>query len=191
MLFISVLKFNIFEWVFHAFLKDRKLARNAASLTHATGAITLNAIHILWPDVISFDTCANWSTGYFFYDMSSILIYDKINKMKMMYLYHHLIASYIISLPPSMYYGDRVLFWGELSNIPSYFVYHYLHSAPQQIKLQWWLAVQKVVYGGIRVPVITWLTYNIWNNAPDKLPVLLAMPVYFMGLVATATMLKG
>ena len=185
----SFLRFNILEWVFYTFLKDTKRARNATSLTHATGAVALNAMHILYPQAISFNTCASWSTGYFFYDTSLILLHEKINKINMLYVYHHMVASYLISFPPNLYYGDQILFWAELSNIPSYFVYHYLHSPPSQ-KLHWWLKIQKIVYGGIRVPVLTWLIYKILNNSPSKLPILLATPIYFMGLAWTSILLK-
>lgn len=189
MFITSFFRFNIIEWVFYIFLKDTKRARNATSLTHATGAIALNAIHTLYPNAISFDTCASWSTGYFFYDTSFILLHEKINKINMLYIYHHLATSYLISFPPNLYYGGQFLLWAELSNIPSYFVYHYLHL-PLKQKLHWWLKIQKIVYGGIRLPVLTWLTYKVWRDAPNKIPVLLAMPVYFMGLAWTATLLK-
>jgi hypothetical protein len=57
-------------------------------------------------------------------------------------------------------------------------------------KLTWWLKMQKIIYGGIRVPVLTWITMGVWNKSPNKLPVLLAMPVYFMGLAWTMKLLK-
>ena len=186
----SFFKFNIFEWGFYAFLKDRKLARNAASLTHATGAVALNAVHILWPNTTLFNTCVVWTTGYFLYDIYFMLMYEKINKIRLAYMYHHLAVSYFIRFPPKLYYTDQLLFWGELSNIPSYFVYHYLHSEPMSPKLTWWLQTQKIIYGGIRIPVLTWITIGVWNKSPNKLPVLLAIPVYFMGLAWTAKLLK-
>jgi len=186
----SFFKFNIFEWGFYSFLKDRKLSRNAVSLTHASGAIALNAMHILWPNTTLFNTCIVWSTGYFLYDIHFILMYEKLNKIRLGYLYHHLATCFILRYPPNLYYTDQMLFWGELSNIPSYFVYHYLHSVPLSQKLQWWQKVQKIVYGGIRVPVLTWLTMTIWHKAPSKFPLLFVTPVYFMGLAWTIKLLK-
>ena len=83
----SFFKFNIFEWGFYSFLKDRKLSRNAVSLTHASGAIALNAMHILWPNTALFNTCIVWSTGYFLYDIHFILMCEKLNKIRLGYLY--------------------------------------------------------------------------------------------------------
>jgi hypothetical protein len=188
--FNSFLKFNIFERVFYAFLKDRKLARNASALTHATGAVALNAVHILWPNAIFYNTCVAWSTGYFLYDVYFMLMYEKISKLNLAYIYHHLSLSYLIRFPPALFYTDQLLFWGELSNIPSYFVYHYLHSKPLSPKLVWWTTMQKIIYGGIRVPVLTWVTMRVCQKAPNKLPVLIALPVYFMGLAWTMKLLK-
>jgi len=188
--FQQFLKFNIYEWAFYLFLKDRKLARNAACLTHATGSIILNGAHIMWPSVGLFNWCRHWSTGYFLYDIYFTLMYEKMNKVRLAYIYHHLATCFILRYPPDMYYGDHMLFWGELSNIPSYFVYHYLHAAPLSEKLKWWKKVQKIVYGGIRVPILTWLTMTVWDKAPSKFPLLVVTPVYFMGLAWTMKLLN-
>ena len=115
---------------------------------------------------------------------------EKLNKIRLGYLYHHLATCFILRYPPNLYYTDQMLFWGELSNIPSYFVYHYLHSAPTSQKLQRWKKVQKIVYGGIRVPILTWLTMTLWYKAPSKFPLLFVTPVYFMGLAWTIKLLK-
>ena len=188
--FSYFLKFNIFEWAFYAVLKDRKLARNASCLTHATGAIVLNGAHIIWPNTALFALSKHWSTGYFLYDIYFTLMYEKMNQVRMAYIYHHLATCFILRYPPAFYFADQMLFWGELSNIPSYFVYHYLHAAPTSQKLQWWKKVQKIVYGGIRVPILTWLTMTVWYKAPSKLPILFVTPVYFMGLAWTMQLLK-
>jgi hypothetical protein len=188
--FSNFVKFNVYEWVFNAFLKDRKLSRNASCLTHATGAIVLNGMNIMWPSTRIFSLCKHWSTGYFLYDMYFMLMYEKMDKVRLAYMYHHLASCFILQYPPELYYGDRMLFWGELSNIPSYFVYHYLRVAPASQKLQRWKKVQKIVYGGIRVPILTWLTMTLWYKAPNKLPLLFVTPVYFMGLAWTMKLLK-
>jgi hypothetical protein len=188
--FTNFVKFNIYEWVFTTFLKDRKLARNASCLTHATGAIVLNGSHMIWSNSDLWTLSKHWSTGYFLYDIYFMLMYEKMDKMRMGYIYHHLATCFILQYSPKLYYGDQMLFWGELSNIPTYFVYHYLHTVPASQKLKWWKKVQKIVYGGIRVPILTWLTMTIWHKAPSKFPLLVVTPVYFMGLAWTMTLLK-
>ena len=123
--FQHFLKFNIYEWIALGFVKDRKLARNISAGTHACGAVCLNALHILYPTSSLCTLCRHWSTGYFLYDTYFTLMYEKMNTIRLAYIYHHLATSYFLTFPPKQYFTDRVLFWGELSNIPSYFVYHY------------------------------------------------------------------
>jgi len=186
--FISFIAFNAFEWIYSSFV-EKKLARNASALTHATGAVALNALHIIYPTTRLFTTCTVWSTGYFLYDTYFMVRYTQINALRVAFIYHHMAAIYLIGHPPNLYYGDQILFLGELSNIPSYFVYHYLHTDPTSTKLAWWLLMQKLIYAGIRVPVLTWVTVNAFRNAPNKFPILVASPVYLMGLAWTAKLL--
>ena len=79
--------------------------------------------------------------------------------------------SYFIRFPPKLYYTDQLLFWGELSNIPSYFVYHYLHSEPMSPKLTWWLQTQKIIYGTYQLDDFTitdlyYISKNDRYNSP-------------------------
>ena len=106
--FSNFVKFNVYEWVFYIFLKDRKLARNASCLTHATGAIVLNGMNIMWPSTRIFSLCKHWSTGYFLYDMYFMLMYEKMDKVRLAYMYHHLASCFILQYPPELYYGDRM-----------------------------------------------------------------------------------
>ena len=180
--FDSFLIFNAFEFIF-SFFMNQKLSRNAAALTHAMGAVTLSAMHIYQPSSHIYDLCTIWSTGYFLYDTVFMLRNEKLDVLRLGYMYHHLAAIYIIHYPPRYYYGDIMIFWGELSNIPSYFVYYYLHTLPTSSKLIIWKNIQKFVYGGIRIPILTWLTASVVKNAPNKMPVIVALPIYLMGLM--------
>jgi hypothetical protein len=189
-IFQHFLKFNIYEWIAYSFVKDRKLARNLSAGTHACGAVCLNALHILYPSSTLFTLCRHWSTGYFLYDTYFMLMYEKMNLLRIAYLYHHLASSYYITFPPKQYFSDKVLFWGELSNIPSYFVYHYLRTKPNSPELAKWKKIQKIIYAAVRVPILTSLTLNGWLKSPNKLPVLAVTPIYFMGLAWTMKLLK-
>ena len=99
-IFQHFLKFNIYEWIAYSFVKDRKLARNLSAGTHACGAVCLNALHILYPSSSLFAICRHWSTGYFLYDTYFMLMYEKINLLRIAYIYHHLSSSYFITFPP-------------------------------------------------------------------------------------------
>lgn len=188
--FQHFLKFNIFEWVAHAFIKNRKLARNISAGTHACGAVCLNALHIMNPNSELYDLCRRWSTGYFLYDTYFMLRYEKINLLRIAYIYHHLASSYFITFPAKQYLTDQVLFWGELSNIPSYFVYHYLRTNPNSRQLAKWVSIQKFIYAVVRVPILTSIILKGWFTSPNKMPVLAVTPIYFMGLAWTMKLLK-
>tara|TARA_Y100000817_G_scaffold280962_1_gene245311 strand:+ start:527 stop:1117 length:591 start_codon:yes stop_codon:yes gene_type:complete len=189
-IFQHFLKFNIYEWIGYAFVKDMKLARNLSAGTHACGAVCLNALHMLYPTSSLFALCRHWSTGYFLYDIYFTLMYEKLNKIRLAYIYHHLATSYFITFPPKQYFSDEVLFWGELSNIPSYFVYHYLHTKSNPKELMKWKNIQKFVYTAIRIPILTGFMVKGLLRSPDKLPVLTMTPVYFMGLAWAMKLLK-
>ena len=189
-IFQHFLKFNIYEWIAYSFVKDRKLARNLSAGTHACGAVFLNALHILYPSSSLFAMCRHWSTGYFLYDTYFMLMYEKINLLRIAYIYHHLSSSYFITFPPKQYFSDQVLFWGELSNIPSYFVYHYLRTKPNSRELANWKNIQKLIYAAVRVPVLTGLILKGLLKSPTKTPILAVTPIYFMGLVWTMKLLK-
>ena len=61
---------------------------------------------------------------------------------------------YILHFNPEEYFGDEMIFWGEFSNIPSYFVYHYLHQksllisdiSKNHTEYLKWFSIQKLLY---------------------------------------------
>ena len=121
--FQHFLKFNIYEWVAYAFIKNKKLARNISAGTHACGAVCLNALHIMNPNSELYDLCRRWSTGYFLYDTYFMLRYEKINLLRIAYIYHHLASSYFITFPAKQYFTDQVFgkksFYIRQEKIPS------------------------------------------------------------------------
>ena len=184
--------FNFLEMCY-SYFTSQKQARNFVSLTHACNAIGLSGLHIfLNNDAILYNKATIWSTGYFLYDILSMLRHDKLDIMRYAYLYHHMASIYIIHHNPTQYYGDQILFWGELSNIPSYFVYYYLHTKyPNHKKIKMWTTIQKWVYAGIRLPVLGYIAVKSVQNSPTKGPISAALPVYLMGLIWTYKLLTA
>ena len=84
-----------------------------------------------------------------------------------------------------------ILFTGELSNLPSYVIYHYLHvnkkTQKTEEKVSFFKKIQKISYTFIRIPVMSYLLYDMTNRLDfnqSTLSVLgVAFPVYLMGLV--------
>ena len=170
---------------------NKKLASNYVSFTHASGAVLLATMYKLYQTEKLYRCLKLWSSGYFVADSLSMMKTGKFNILNLAYLYHHISAAYFLHQDPSQYMSTDVMLWGELSNVPSYFVYHYLHNKiknPQS--LHFWMKIQKYVYASIRVPVISLLAVKMWNKAPNKKPILIVSPVYLMGLIWTMKILR-
>jgi hypothetical protein len=173
------------------FKYNKKLASNYISFAHASGAVMLATMYKLYQTEKLYHCLKLWSSGYFIADSLSMIKTEKFNILNLAYLYHHISATYFLHQDPSQYMNMDVMLWGELSNLPSYFVYHYLHNKikyPQS--LHFWTNIQKYVYASIRVPVISLLAIKMWNKAPNKKPVLIVSPVYLMGLIWTMKILR-
>jgi len=166
-----------------------KLARNATACSHAIMA-TVIAGGCLLADEKSFDGVYNFlkifSTGYFLYDTHYILRKDKLTLTRWAWLYHHLATIGYLHQDPKIYGAHKIMFWAELSNIPSYFVYYYLQrkmTNTQKFKI--WAWIQKILYGGIRLPILGKLAYQTLTTVPNKRPAYALLPVYVMGLIWT------
>jgi len=171
-----------------------KLARNATACSHAIIATVL-AGGCLLTDSTRFDGAYNFlklfSTGYFLYDINYILRKDKLTLTRWAWLYHHVVTIGYLHQDPKIYKAHHVMFWGELSNIPSYFVYYYLQKKMTNTqKFKIWVLIQKILYGGIRLPILGNLTYDTITTVADRRPIYTVLPVYLMGLFWTANLLK-
>jgi len=184
---ISLGHFKTHEFIFSQF-QNQKLARNSVALLHAIITVVQNLFYMKIPHPKLYELCKIWSSGYFLWDTLFILQQEKLNILRLAYIYHHLTAIYIINKPPQFYHGDTMLFWGELSNIPSYFVYYYLHTNPESSELKSWLKLQKWFYGCIRIPILGKMLISLWKTAPNKFPIAVISPVYLMGVIWTYTL---
>ena len=177
---------------------NKKIARNYIAGTHCYVAIMLALVYKYTNNMNIFNMLAHWSSGYFLFDSYFMLRFEKINSIKIGYLYHHLSAMYILHFNPEEYFGDEMIFWGEFSNIPSYFVYHYLHQKSLLIsdisknhdEYLKWFSIQKLLYPIIRIPIVGMLAIKIWKKAPNKTPIKIVMPIYLMGAIWTLKLLK-
>ena len=75
------------------------------------------------------------------------------------------------------------MFLAELSNIPSYFVYYYLKNSKNTKKIKFLKMLQFYVYTFIRLPILSYYSYDVLKNAENKRPAFIVLPVYFMGLI--------
>lgn len=179
---IGLISYKVLNYVLEKYT-TKKLAMNYTAMSHATTA------SIIWlfgtPTMMIMN-----SGGYFLFDMLYLFKNRKINLMNLLYYYHHIACLYYMSLSPLKYNWFNVLGVGELSNIPTYFVYHYLKTDPGSEKLKRWKTVQKIWYGGHRIIVASILTYNEINHPERFWKLLPVLPLYTFGLLWAGFMFK-
>jgi hypothetical protein len=172
--------FNCLHWALEGRM-TRSLANNFTALTHASSASVLTGLYVLgnksvWPVAQSI------SMGYFLYDLLHIARFGKRNLSDAVYTYHHLACLYILQKDPEVYKVGQILLWGELSNIPMYYVYYLLKTDGEPKLLLRWQYIQAVVYTCIRLPVLGWIGYTLIPRVADKSPFYPLAPLYCMGL---------
>lgn len=157
-------------------LQEKKLAMNSTALMHATSTSLIMLFGK--PGNLIYNT-----GGYFLFDMYYLFRYREINFQHMLYYYHHMAILYYMNLSISKYNWFNIVGIGELSNIPTYFVYYYLKTQPKSKSLKKWKLVQKIWFGFIRFFICTALTYHELKDPVRFKTLLPVIPVYLMGLV--------
>ena len=184
------LNFIFFNGIHNIFNKKMnvKLANNFTALTHATGCTILASRYLLNKTDQNYNTLTAYSSAYFLYDMIYILKYWKPKTINYAYMYHHFASLFLMHQDPLMYKGAHVLFFGELSNLPGYLVYYFNKKPGKEKivkKLKW---LQFLLYSFIRVPIMTKILKDAFDSSresKDYTPIVIASPVYLMGLIWT------
>jgi hypothetical protein len=190
-MFYSILSLSYHYFIYGLFLlvpdfknsnnlvPDFKISNNLVSLSHASfSVLSCISFYLTYDDNIFF-ICKHFSTGYFLYDLFFMLNNRKLNFFYYCMIYHHIISIYGLHIKGN-YYQIELLFWGELSNIPSYFVYNELYTKGNY--LEFWKDIQLLLYSCIRIPVIGYFfLLNVLYG--DTILISVAMfPVYLMGI---------
>lgn len=187
----------IYEKILNFFF-NKKNARNFVAGTHALSCVLLNGIYFVTRNdyICELSYCVTF--GYFLYDLMYIFLYEGINLLRGLFVYHHLSSIYLL-LNNDLFYNTNLLFFlGELSNLPNYIIYHYLHeknlSENKKEILKVSKIIQKFLYTTIRIFVMSYLSFEMYNNLNFsdwetlKLSIIIA-PIYFMGIIWTIAML--
>lgn len=169
---------------------NRKMSNNFTALTHAVGSTLLAGRYLIYTkNMDNYYNLISYSSAYFIYDLSYLIKYWEPKPLNYAYIYHHLASLYLMHEDPHKYYGGHILFFGELSNIPSYFVYYYQKQKNKKNlvkRLKW---VQFILYATIRIPVMTKILSGAYYNSKEKdgsiVPFLVGAPVYVLGLIWT------
>mgnify|MGYP001217780380 CR=1 FL=1 len=169
---------------------ERNLANNFTALFHACGSSLFALSYLISGDKNTYYFLKKFSTGYFLYDTYHTAKYLK-QPLSSMYIYHHFATTYYIHQNPEIYKAGQIMFWAELSNIPSYFVYYYLKKSKDTKKIKLLKSLQFYIYAFIRLPILSYYSYDVLKNAENKTPAFIALPVYFMGLIWSYNLWKN
>ena len=178
--------------MFHTFLNsmmERNMANNFTALGHASGSSLVALSYLITKNPSLYYLLKKFSTGYFLYDIYHSAKYLK-NPLSSLYIYHHLATINYLHYNPEIYKSGEIMFWAELSNIPSYFVYYYLKNGKNTKKLKLLKKLQFYTYSLIRLPILSYYAYSVIKNTENKSPVLITLPVYFMGLIWSYSLWK-
>ena len=150
----------------------------------------------MWLEYIKFNTC-----GYFFYDALTIIKNRMFTRNNIIMIYHHIILGiyFLHKSDGSNWY--KLLWYGEMSNIPSQLVYHYLQKEKKginnNVKIKILKSVQLYVYGFLRVIVVSYYMFyefqHVYYTEPHYADIYfyLCIPLYIMGLIWTRILYKN
>ena len=181
----------LFYNILHKFLNktfDKNMSNNFTALTHASGCTILGLRYLLNKTESNYYNLTSYSAPYFLYDMLFILKNWKASELNYAYMYHHFASLYLMHQNPLFYKGGHILFFGELSNLPSYFVYYYQKKNKNSSIVKKLKYLQFLLYAGIRVPVISKILIDAYNGSRETgnyLPLVIGSPVFLMGLIWT------
>ncbi|MDC0142032.1 hypothetical protein OAI84_00360 [bacterium] len=179
----NVYSFYVLNQCLNIKLKQKQSA-NIISGIHASCATFLSGIGDI-------QSLRGISTSYFIYDSLQMLYTTKIGIMEIAYLYHHLSAIYLLSKDSRQFPIRQIFFWAELSNLPGYPLYYYLHSNKLDPKVAFLKTMQKIMFVGIRIPIISQILISFYTkNKHNVKNIYPFIPSYLMGLIWSAKILN-
>lgn len=195
--------FGGYSWFYSHLKRDMgdKLASNSISFFHAFASVVLGMNYMYTRDPWFWKLIRLVSTGYFLHDTHLIIKSNNYSTINLGYLFHHMASIYYMGKDPVIYKSNKLMFWAELSNLPSYVVYYLLKMKQREQNAQRLVALTKYVkiakwiqfalYSSIRIPYFGYLTYKTITEVEDKKPIFIVLPVYIMGIIWTTKLWKG
>ena len=167
----------IIDVVAGLFYSDTKITRNIVSCSHAVSSCILYVVN---PTRMMLN-----SLTYFAWDTVYII---EQQKMDWLLLCHHLVTNYLLLVEAPKYIKEHVLFVLELSNLPTYIVYHMIKlkkdvSLARMVQFMWSCYFRVYVMSGIIINII---------HDPDitTVPILLVLLIYIIGINLNICILK-
>ena len=176
-------------------IQIRKIANNSTSAIHEIFTIIIFCYNYLLNGNALYLMQIN-TGGFFIFDFFRMLIENKYNIPTGMYLYHHITVYFWMLLNPNESYWPFIMFFSELSNIPTLFVYHYIQKdrliGKKYIseKTKYAKKIQMWFYGFFRIFILGYYGICEYNKNPHSIPVKMAGLLYFFGLIWSGFMIK-
>ena len=165
-----------------------KLVTNYTSAVHAYGSVIFGLTFylskiLLNRNLLIFENfIILFSTSYFIYD-SYITIITLKGIHKYLYLYHHLISIIVLNSKINFPIIDMLIL-AEISNLPYYIVYDYIHQPiKDQKKIVFWKNIQKINYVIIRIPIFAGVIINYQMKNKITWISYVSIPMYFLGIL--------
>ena len=167
----------IIDLIAGLFYSDIKIIRNIVSCSHAVSSCILYAVNK--------DRMMINSLTYFVWDTLYILEQKNVDWML---LWHHLISNYLLLVrAPNNYIKERILFTLELSNLPTYVVYHML-KLEKDVRL---VRVFQFIWSCyFRVYIMTNIIINNILDHDSDITILLVCLIYIIGINFNICILK-
>ena len=162
-----------------------KVSRNIVSFSHSTICTLLAYITLqtsLNPIVLYY-----FSLSYFLWD-TCLIIYNQLTD-EIPYIYHHavcLMALYNLNNGVNINEITTIFYYGEMSNVFNYIVYHLLKQNSTNKNTSLLLSVKTMQVGWFsyfRVYVFTQLLYNYFTLIKSRFLVYNLGGIYLMGLM--------
>ena len=148
-------------------------------------ANVVSGIHALCSTILSsmgdIKHVRTFSSAYFLYDLLQVTFFEKNKVMKYVYIYHHLLSIFLLTRDSRQYPTQELIFWGEISNLPSYPLYYFIHANPNGALVPFFRTMQKILYTGIRIPILTNIMIKFYKDN-DITTILPFLPMYFIGI---------
>jgi len=184
--------YNLIEFNIHD--RNQKIKFNNISGIHIISSLILNTI-ALYNDSQLFYSLSKMNTmGYFINDALCILKYNKRNIYNYVIFYHHIVGTFFLMTTDRESFSLVLIFIAEISNVPTYFIYNYLHtSESSKIKINLCKRLQLMIYCPIRLffmPYYGYLEYGVEKDIKAKIGAYLTIPLILMGYMYSYVLFK-
>ena len=181
----AIISYGGFRFINHLFGRfyDKKRTSNLTSAFHASNALLLSGLYLQNKEARFLDYLTRFSTGYFLFDSINMVYHKTITPVQLGYIYHHMSSIYLLQQRMYPRFIGKIFFWAELSNIPGYFLYHYLHSKGNHArKIKILRIIQKWIYIKIRIFILTKIIYDFAMKNKNITSLYPVFPVYLLGV---------